>query len=88
MKAEDFLPHIHPQWVCEGDAPCTFHSPSEHRMRDWDVKIRFDRFDLRTDRICPHGIEHPDPDSLSFIERALGTGAEAGVHDCDGCCHE
>jgi hypothetical protein len=33
------------------------------------------------ERICPHGVGHPDPD-----EYAIASGGDAGVHGCDGCC--
>jgi hypothetical protein len=34
--------------------------------------------------MCPHGIGHPDPDSVAFFEKNGDTGF--GVHGCDGCC--
>lgn len=43
---------------------------------------------ILAERICPHGVGHPDPDSLDFARREGGedfAGAE-GVHGCDGCC--
>lgn len=33
------------------------------------------------ERICKHGIGHPDPDDL----KVQSSWAE-GVHGCDGCC--
>ena len=40
------------------------------------------------ERICPHGVGHPDPDHLSFLERLFGeeTTRHESVHGCDGCC--
>lgn len=36
------------------------------------------------ERVCRHGIGHPDPDSLAYLE---SRGVEGmGVHGCDGCC--
>jgi hypothetical protein len=32
------------------------------------------------ERICPHGIGHPDPDDPAFKNPI------EGVHGCDGCC--
>lgn len=83
------LEYVHPKWTCEG-TPCTFHNPSEHHMRDWHMTIRYDRYDLLTERLCPHDIGHPDPDSLGFIELAMGREERllSGVHGCDGCCRE
>jgi hypothetical protein len=34
--------------------------------------------------VCPHGIGHPDPDSMEWLGR-IGV-ADDGVHECDGCC--
>jgi hypothetical protein len=39
------------------------------------------------ERICPHGIGHPDPDSARFIAKQEGNGA-IWVHGCDGCCRD
>ena len=33
----------------------------------------------RDERVCPHGIGHPDPDRPHH---------GGGVHGCDGCCKE
>ncbi len=38
-----------------------------------------------TERICGHGIGHPDPDSLSWLDRDR-PGHVLAVHGCDGCC--
>jgi hypothetical protein len=59
--------------------PCTIHAPSDHHMVDWPQLWRDDRQIM--ERICPHGIGHPDPDDL-----AVRTRAGFGVHGCDGCC--
>lgn len=75
--------------VCSPEYPCCIHRPSDHHMKDWPWSVRLDRFDLLTERHCPdHGIGHPDPDSLSFIERQYGkdTADVSGIHGCDGCC--
>jgi len=53
---------------------CTIHNPSEHHMRDWPQHWRADRGIM--ERICEHGIGHPDPDDTN-----LDT-----THGCDGCC--
>ncbi len=51
---------------------------------------------LRTDewanplveRICTHGIGHPDPDSVKYMESISMPGAKGtwSSHGCDGCC--
>lgn len=74
---------------CAGeDRACIFHRPSEHHMRGWDINVRLDRFGALAERICPHGIGHPDPDSLAYVEslRKPRDRGYDGVHGCDGCC--
>lgn len=70
--------NYHPATVCEG-SPCPLHQPSEHHMVAWALHWRGDRGLM--ERICEHGIGHPDPDSLAYL-----AGADDGVHGCDGCC--
>jgi hypothetical protein len=81
----------HDRSVCEGrDLPCLFHSPSQHHMLSWPINIRLDRFAALSERLCPHGIGHPDPDSLAYVEtlhKPSERGYE-GIHGCDGCCGE
>ncbi len=52
---------------------------TDHHMKTWPTNIRFDRGGL-VERICPHGIGHPDPDSLRQMKNDNGT------HGCDRCC--
>lgn len=70
---------VHPPEKCVGE-PCCVHSPTNHHMVTWEQLYRGDRGFM--ERICPHGIGHPDPDDLR-----VRTEPEAyGVHGCDGCC--
>ena len=64
----------HSRDVCQGRG-CPVHHASDHHMRDWPQTWRFDA--RLTERLCPHGIGHPDPDD---------TRAAARTHGCDGCC--
>lgn len=57
-------------------SPCPIHERTDHRMRGWPQHWRADR--ALMERLCPHGVGHPDPD-----QRRL---ADGGVHGCDGCC--
>jgi hypothetical protein len=51
-------------------------------MREWRLVWRADK---RTfERLCPHGVDHPDPDALEYLERTQGLSAR--IHGCDGCC--
>lgn len=80
------LTGVHPSALCEGH-PCSIHHPSNHHMTEWPQNWRDDRNLM--ERVCQHGIGHPDPDHLAFIGRAAGPGKAAGeaIHGCDGCCH-
>jgi hypothetical protein len=48
-------------------------------MRSFRQHWRGDR-DMM-ERICTHGIGHPDPDDFR-----IRMGFDSGVHGCDGCC--
>jgi len=37
------------------------------------------------ERVCPHGIGHPDPDDVAY-RVSRGEPATVAVHGCDGCC--
>lgn len=76
---------VHLASRCEGH-PCCIHNPSDHIMKDWRQHWRGDRGLM--ERLCPHGIGHPDPDDLDFKRRVRGdvVAGWEGVHGCDGCC--
>ena len=63
----------HPLTDCYGQI-CAIHNRSLHSMRAFSQHWRGDRHFL--ERICPHGVGHPDPDDCS---------GEI-IHGCDGCC--
>lgn len=76
---------------CSG-TPCVLHSPSEHPLKYAPLSWRSDR--VMMERICKHGIHHPDPDDRAHWERRIGEDpaskefldARARHDDCDGCC--
>lgn len=70
----------HPLSACLGQA-CAVHAPSNHHMRDWPKLLRASSL---IERVCDHGIGHPDPDSMAWQE-TQGRG-HLWVHGCDGCC--
>lgn len=75
----------HPASVCAGEH-CAIHDPSDHHMRAWPLVYRADRSPL-IERLCSHGVGHPDPDSLDYLADIDPTDRGAwGVHGCDGCC--
>jgi hypothetical protein len=67
------LVNIHPRIACAPTA-CVIHNRSDHVMRAFPTHWREDRRFM--ERICPHGVGHPDPDD-PFADP---------VHGCDGCC--
>lgn len=67
------LAHVHPVDRCK-NTPCPIDIPSNHHMRNWKQLWRADRAIL--ERVCCHGVGHPDPDGKTLDER----------HGCDGCC--
>lgn len=74
------LTGVHLADQCAG-RNCWVHNPSEHHMVTWPINWRYD---TRTaERLCPHGIGHPDPDDISYNARM---GRDVTVHGCDGCC--
>jgi hypothetical protein len=73
---------VHNEEECKGEY-CVIHNPSDHIMKDWPTHWRSDRSLM--ERICKHGIGHPDPDDLDFKKR-MGYDDSQGVHGCDGCC--
>lgn len=78
---------IHSPSKCAG-GHCTFHNPSDHAMREFKTHIRYDRLPL-VERVCPHGIGHPDPDAIAYLHVIDPEDRGAwGVHGCDGCCHD
>ena len=82
METTDGIVH-HARSDCDGP-PCPFHSPSLHSMIEEPMILRTDWGVPFIERLCPHGIGHPDPDSLDWLRRHGYEGF--GVHGCDGCC--
>lgn len=74
------LVNVHPPERCAGRA-CVVHNPSDHHMVGWPLNWRDDRGIM--ERVCPHGIGHPDPDDLAY-RVSIRRGGD--VHGCDGCC--
>ena len=70
--------------VCAGEA-CTLHNPSDHHMAAWPLVLRESGL---MERKCPHGVGHPDPDSVAWAEANGPEACRASwrIHGCDGCC--
>lgn len=78
VTATGLILSVHSAEVCR--PPCPIHAPTDHPMRGWPKLWR----DAYFERLCEHGVGHPDPDSMAYFER-LGLDG-MGVHGCDGCC--
>lgn len=72
-----YFPLTHDEDKCAG-RPCTIHNRSDHSMRGFHQQWRSDRKIM--ERICPHGVGHPDPDDHKMSD------PYERVHGCDGCC--
>jgi hypothetical protein len=66
---------VHAAGTCFGEF-CPIHNVSDHPLKDAPQRWRSD---YRLERVCEHGIGHPDPDD--YKSRAIKS-----VHGCDGCC--
>ena len=77
----------HAAGTCRGEH-CCVHNPSDHRLKDAPLHWRADRNLM--ERICEHGVGHPDPDSLSYLRSIMSRQAYRArayeTHGCDGCC--
>ena len=73
---------VHPRSACE--PPCAVHAPSDHALRDAPLQWRADR--QLFERVCEHGVGHPDPDDIRY--RRVTRDDAAGVHGCcaNECC--
>lgn len=76
---------VHPRSECLGSY-CPIHNPSDHPMQNFATHWRPDRGLM--ERICPHGVGHPDPDHIERTRELRGDQAADTeiVHGCDGCC--
>jgi hypothetical protein len=97
---KDGVNHYHSPLVCAGQR-CIFHNPTEHKMRNWPMNLRTDEWAFPLiERICEHGVGHPDPDSVDYMDRQFGYNESEekqygfGVHGCHldetgrPCCAE
>lgn len=78
--SDDTLQGVHLNGTCMGEH-CTIHARSDHALRGYPQHWRGDRAIM--ERVCPHGVGHPDPDEYKLHQ----PGAEIyAAHGCDGCC--
>lgn len=76
--------NVHSADQC-GNETCVIHNPSNHVMRNWRMHLRETGL---VERMCEHGIGHPDPDSAAYFDShgPVGSRGTWTVHGCDGCC--
>ena len=73
LVSNGVLRSIHDSSKCKGEW-CCIHKWSDHHMTEWPQLWRGDRHLM--ERVCSHGVGHPDPDDPSPDR----------THGCDGCC--
>jgi hypothetical protein len=78
LENTDRIMYTHDEGTCYGEF-CTIHNRSEHSMRSFPQNWRGDSGIM--ERICAHGIGHPDPDEYKLIGQP-----HLKTHGCDGCC--
>jgi hypothetical protein len=54
-------------------------------MAGWPIALPICVDDLTHERLCPHGVLHPDPDSIVWAD-TIDPLNDARSHACDGCC--
>lgn len=76
---------VHAKEECDDNEPCVIHNPSDHHMADWLLNWRGDRHLM--ERICEHGVGHPDPDHIRHVVSLdFQEATSQMIHGCDGCC--
>lgn len=71
---------VHQPSACSG-RHCWVHDPTPGHMVSWPIRWRDDKG--TAERLCAHGIGHPDVDDIAYH---LLVGRNVSVHGCDGCC--
>lgn len=76
---------VHDRAACTGRRfACVIHSPSDHHMKSWPLNWRMDTGVM--ERMCPHGVGHPDPDHITWVVHCDPAMTWHGTHGCDSCC--
>lgn len=73
LEHSDVVLMAHDPEKCAGEF-CTLHNRSNHKLRNVPQLWRPDRGIM--ERVCFHGVGHPDPDDPTTDR----------VHGCCGCC--
>lgn len=78
------LAGIHAESEDCGERGCVAHNPDDAataNVESWPYNWREDRGLM--ERVCSHGVGHPDPDTARFNDR-IGL-KSANIHGCCGC---
>ena len=75
LEHTDIVITCHSRANCKGEF-CAVHTRSQHNMRKYRQHWRPDRGIM--ERICSHGVGHPDDDDIT----------DDTTHGCDGCCRD
>lgn len=76
--------NLHPYNVCQG-RPCIVHNPTLDWVANREGWPYLQRETGLFERICEHGIGHPDKDGLYYLVEELGQ-KHWEIHGCCGCC--
>jgi hypothetical protein len=82
-----FTLKVHRKENCKG-RHCVIHNPSDHPLKDAPLNWRGDR--ALMERICEHGVGHPDPDDIAYkVMLDPINGPYESIHGCcaERCCH-
>lgn len=87
LRGTAYLNPIFIHATCTGF--CPFHKRSGHPLRSAPMAWRENLG--RVDRVCPHGVIHPDTDSLGYLRKThlwdtISINDPQHREDCDGCC--
>ena len=82
LEGGQVITNVHSEVLCEGRS-CPVHSRTNHSMRVFPQNFREDTGVM--ERLCTHGIGHPDPDGFPYMEMTNNNWMK--IHGCDGCCH-
>lgn len=66
-----------------GGRPCSLHNRTDHALRHFPQ--RWNNDERVMERVCVHGIGHPDPDHVFYVKHVRRVRYDDD-HDCDGCC--
>ncbi|GAA4363023.1 hypothetical protein GCM10023146_01940 [Nocardioides caricicola] len=81
--ANGVMTSVHTSDQCAGRAyGCWVHEVLSHALSDAPVVFRDDKG--TAERICEHGIGHPDPQDAAYWWHEHGR--DITPHGCDGCC--